>query len=142
VLEYAVNLSRALRGTTRFVGDLAVQLELEGEFRRLLQGRLLRVYHATRLLDHELSMIQTLGLRPLSLQLIKDRIQAAHAHSWITVEQRSQLEPAHVYADGHAEHRDGQVCLFLGTHTLHTVTGVASLLCTWGRRRYLHVVRW
>ena len=66
VIAYADEWARALRGTTRFAGDLDVPLHEADDFRLLFRGHPLRAIHCTRLLAHERSWIRDRGLRVAS----------------------------------------------------------------------------
>jgi hypothetical protein len=76
VAERVAGLSARLKGTTEFTSDLRISWEEEGEFRSLLEGNLVRAYHCTRQLDHEVEMIREQGLRMLTEQLLVDRVNA------------------------------------------------------------------
>lgn len=129
-------LAKAVRGKSRYLADLLVPIEGEDDFRALLSGYLLRTYHATRLLDHEVAMIRERGLRPLTEQLVKDRINAALANSCITQKECQQLLAAHLFAPDQARNmraRVGKVCLILSQHAFrHEPDLAAPLLEEWG----------
>ena len=80
------------RGTTKYTADLPVPLEDESAFQALFRGHLLRVYHCTKLLPHEVAMIKTDGLRPLSASLVLDRINAAHAAGVFSQDEAEELK--------------------------------------------------
>jgi hypothetical protein len=124
------------RGKTKYTADLDVPLELEDPFVRLLDGRLLRAYHATRLLDHEVQMVRSQGLRALSGELVRDRINAAREAGEITADLAAQLQLAHVFSDGdHTKYynRENRVCCVLGRQLFRRdPRAVALLLNTWG----------
>ncbi len=133
VLARATELANALRGTTDHVSDLQVPDAREDEFRALLSCRVVRAYHATRLLDHEVSMIEHRGLRLLSVKLLSDRIEAAFSNACITATERDYFHAAHVFATHEDENRRGQTCLFLGTYVLREDPDLLQdLLGIWG----------
>src|SRR5688500_10409141 len=70
--------AETLRGTTSYTSDRAVPREREDELRALLAGYKLIAYHCTRLLDHELERMRAHGLRPLTHELVIERIDRAH----------------------------------------------------------------
>ena len=121
------------RGTTKYTADLPVPLEDEAAFRALFRGHLLRVYHCTKLLPYELAMIKTDGLRPLSANLVLDRINAARAAGVFSHDEAEELRRGHVFAMGEHQHRNSQVCFLLskGMFRYHR-DGCAPLLGTWG----------
>ena len=129
----AQELAADLRNTTEYQGDLGVPLAAEDDFRALPSGCLVRAYHATQLLDHEVQMIRTQGLRPLSAESVKDRIDAAYEHSCISAAEKEMLHHSHVFETGEAEYRAGQCCFFLPeTMLLNRPRDVNPLLSTWG----------
>lgn len=79
VSEIVDQWAKQYKGTTKYTSDLA--LPLEDEFRELLSGRLLRAYHCTRLLPHEVRMVRETGLRPLSADLLCERIESVVVRS-------------------------------------------------------------
>lgn len=133
VTEAVGQWAERYRGTTKYTSDLALPLEAEGPFRDLLAGRLLRAYHCTRLLPHEVETVRTGGLRPLTAELIRDRIDAARTHGSISPTEASQLREAHVFATGEQRNRERQVCLILSKRVFReNPQGCEPLLTTWG----------
>jgi hypothetical protein len=132
VIDWAQRWVSKLAGTTIYTADLVVPLERENEFRALLAGTTLRAYHCTRLLDHEVELIRQQGLRQLSAELVRERIDAAYEQGALTETERVGFHESHVFARGHQAHREGQVCLVLGRQILEEVHGVSPLLSTWG----------
>ena len=131
--ERAQMLANQLRGTTEYMNDLEIPLEAEDDSRALLSGCLVRAYHATRLLDHEVQMIRTQGLRLLSEESVKERINAAYEHSCISAAKRKMLQSSHVFETDEAQYRAGQCCLFLPeSMLLNSSYGINPLLNTWG----------
>lgn len=121
------------RNSTEYTTDLALALDLEEPFRELLNGHLLRGYHYTRLLPHEHAMVLTEGLRPLSLALLADRIEAAYRAGVISVHEANAISKAHVFADGEQQHRAGQVCLVVSRRVFERDPHAClPLLTTWG----------
>jgi hypothetical protein len=121
-----------LRGATRFTSDLPILPDDEDAFRARLDGRPLRTYHATRLLDHERDAITREGLLPLTAELVERRIDLANRVKAITADQRRTLSATNVFALGCEEYRENQVCLTLGEGSLDEIGGVWRLLSTWG----------
>jgi len=97
-------------------------------------GHLLVVYHATRLLDHEIDAIRRDGLLPLSEELVRTRIEAAHDLGYLTHNERNQLLARNLFVDGSdVSIREGQVCFFLSRQVLEDeVHGVWNPLTIWG----------
>jgi len=132
VAQRVCKRARQLAGVTRYTTDLPV-LEEEDEFRALLRGHHLRAYHCTRLLDHELVAIRKEGLRPLTPDLISDRLRAALASRDITRSERHVLLAGHVFATNEHGHRDNQVCLILSRSVMdERPFRCEPLLATWG----------
>lgn len=133
VRDEAEAIAAGVRGTTRYVVDMRLPSELAEAFRRLFIGRRVRAYHATRLLDHEVEMIRLQGLRPLSKELVIDRIERAYEARALTLVNRDQLLSGNVFAEGRPGGRVGHVSLFLSRTPLdRMVHGVWPLLTTWG----------
>ena len=133
VAEIVDQWAKQYKGTTKYTSDLALPLEAEDEFRELLSGRLLRAYHCTRLLPHEVRMVGETGLRPLSADLLCDRIDAALEAGAICPDDAKELRAAHVFATGEQQYRESQVCLILSKSMfLHNRQGCEPLLKTWG----------
>ncbi len=120
-------------GTTEYTGDLPLDDDAEGQLLNAFGGRPLRARHCTRLLQHEVQMIRVRGLRPLSLELIRDRIDNAHRASCISADDAENLHAAHVFATGEQRHREGQICLVVSRRIFqHDLHGCLPLLVTWG----------
>lgn len=115
-------------GKTRFTNDLPLDLELERSFRQELAGHFLRAYHYTRLLAHERKMIQRLGLRPLTTELLGERIEAARTSGDISADEAARFHQGHVFAAGEQEHREGQVCLVLSERLFERDPDACALL--------------
>lgn len=102
----------------------------EESFRDLFEGYLVRAYHATRLLEHEVAAIREQGLRLLTPALAKDRIEAAREHGYLSDPEADRLLETHVAG---AKNRAGQVCLFFDDEVMRDPwSGIWRLLTTWG----------
>jgi hypothetical protein len=120
-------------GTTRYTNDLPLDLELESPFRRELAGFFLRAYHYTKLLAHEREIIQRQGLRPLTVELLNERIGAARTSGNITADEAERFHKGHVFAAGEQMHREGQVCLVLSGRLFEREPDAClPLLSSWG----------
>lgn len=121
-------------GTTEYTNDLPLPLEYEDRIRDLLTGgRLLRTYHCTRLLPHEVQMVLKQGLRPLSSNLMRDRIDAARAEGFLAKAEANEMHNGHVFAAGEAQYRKDRVCLILSRSIFHeSPYSVEPLLSSWG----------
>lgn len=121
-------------GTTEYTNDLPVPLEYEDRIRELLvDGRLLRTYHCTRLLPHEVQMVLKQGLRRLSSNLMRDRIDAAQAEGFLTKVEANEMHNGHVFAAGEAQYRRDRVCLVLSRSIFYeSPYSVKPLLSSWG----------
>ncbi|WP_405417529.1 hypothetical protein [Streptomyces microflavus] len=110
-------------------------LPYEGTAWALLEGHLGRARHHTRLLDHEKDAIRAQGLRLLDAQLVKDRLDQAHALGYLTAQERERLQTVNETVPGqHGRgRREGQVCLTLSAAAqLHHIHGIHRLLTYWG----------
>ena len=133
VIKIVNKWAEQYKGTTRHTCDLALSLDDENEFRKLLSGHLLRAYHCTRLLPHEVRMIKETGLRPLSANLLCDRINALQEARIINHEEAEELRKTHVFATGEQQNRENKVCFTLSMNTFrHNFDGCKPLLYNWG----------
>lgn len=133
VTAWAHERAAFLKGSSSTVGDLDIPSADDDPFRALLRGHIVRAYHATRLLDHEVESIKNHGLRKLSASLVGDRIEAAHDNGCISETLRDELHEAHVFATGEQQTRGGGVCLVLSKITLSkSVYEVWKFLTIWG----------
>ncbi|TAK60599.1 MAG: hypothetical protein EPO22_09140, partial [Dehalococcoidia bacterium] len=129
----AEGLAGAFRGTIAYQDQVRTSESQEQAWRASLAGSAIRCYHATRLLPHEVELVRNQGLRPLSPELISDRISAAFRHGFITSGERELMRDAHVFATGEEAHRDNQVCFFLPRCLLDTDAGsIDPLMSIWG----------
>jgi hypothetical protein len=133
IVRHVQELARRLK-TEQGMSRYKLQMEGEDSFRLLLSGHLVRAYHATRLLPHEISAIRSNGLRLLTPGLVRDRIHEAHAHGFIKDSEVTLLEQTHVYAKARRSRgRHGQVSLFLSRAPLHhSYSGLGRLFGVWG----------
>ncbi|WP_150133724.1 hypothetical protein [Streptomyces hyaluromycini] len=109
--------------------------EYEDQMHRLLDGHLVRAWHCTRLLDHEVDAIRSQGLRRLDANLVEGRLSEAHRRGLLTDEQYTALKAKHSLAPGvkNRGRREGQVCLALSTAAFHDEPdGFWRLLAHWG----------
>jgi hypothetical protein len=121
------------KGRTGYTTDIGISLELEPSFRRHFDGYKLRAFHFTRLLDHERGLISTQGLRPLTPDLVTDRINAALTFGTITEAEADMLRAAHVFSAGEEQHRAGQVCLVLSRNVFQSdPDSCTPLMRQWG----------
>lgn len=120
-------------------GDLEVLLTDE-QVTTLLAGRPLRMYHATRLLPHEVESVRRDGLHALSPEHVEQRIAGAVKVGTMTTEEADRTRAQTVYATGFKGSRSDQVCAVLGlTNFSEGWHGVWPLLATWGgEATYVH----
>lgn len=132
----ATQLAGSLRGSTRYISDLAISPEEEDRFRERLKGRRLGAYHCTRLLDHEISVVREVGLLPLTASVVAQRIELACQEGAISSIERDLLLESHVFRLGNKTEIDGrrdQVCLILGAAVFDDFPdAVTPLLSSWG----------
>ena len=81
---------------------------------RLLRGRQLISYHASRLLAEDITKIKSQGLRSLTPALISERLLDARKGGYLSESEYSRLETTNVFAIHNAQGRAGNVCLMLG----------------------------
>jgi hypothetical protein len=86
----------------------------DGQLVRLLADHRLRAYHCARLLEREIVDIRSQGLRPLSAELVEDKLGAAVRCGAITVDERARLHE-HRRLGGPGLVVEGRVCLALST---------------------------
>jgi hypothetical protein len=121
------------QGRTRYTPDIGIPLELDPSFRQLFDGYKLRAFHFTRLLDHERALVFAQGLRPLTLDLVTDRINAAQNIGVITETEADELRDASVFSTGEEQHRAGQVCLVLSRNVYQSCPDDCTpLMRQWG----------
>lgn len=127
--EYADRLC----GTTEYTSDLDLDLEDERRMDAVLRGHHLLVYHCTRLLPHEDDMIRTQGLRLLTPELVRDRIDGAHTHGHITDDELDAFRVSHVFAAREHSNRENGAAVIVGTWPFDGMpSGCNPLLSIWG----------
>lgn len=103
------------------------------DFQELIRGRLVRAFHATRLLEHEIANIRFGGLAPLSQALIERRIQGAVIAGDLEQLAGESLLHGNALKSRRNELRADQVCLFLSDCVMRDeVGGIWKLLTIWG----------
>lgn len=114
--------------------DLGVGFDEEDELLSNLNGRLVRAFHFTRLLGHEVDHIRNIGLIPLSAELLQWRVDAALEHRAISAAQHAALQTANVFheRDSTVPVRAGHVSTVLNRSAVQHTGGVRPLLGTWG----------
>ena len=133
VAEIVGRWATEYRGTTRYALDLPLPFDADSSLREVLSGYVLRAYHCTRLLDHEVQRVLEGGLRPLTAELIHDRIDTARRASAISEHDAELLRHANVFATGEDANRRNQVCLtFSNLLFREDPSGCKPLLSTWG----------
>jgi hypothetical protein len=92
-----------------------------------------RAYHYTRLLPHERALLLNAGLRPLSAELLFDRIEAARTEGALSAREAANFHKAHVFATSEERYRKDQVCLVLSKRVFERdPEACRSLLTIWG----------
>jgi hypothetical protein len=130
--EHTDTWLRRLRETPPGPNGPEIGWEADEPVLALLGGRPLRTYHCTCLLDHEAAHIRDRGLRPLSRELVEERIDEARAAGIISADEADLLHRSHVYCGRDHASRSGQVWLFAGQAVLAKPTNLRTLLTTWG----------
>jgi len=133
VYETASEWAYSCVGLATSTLDLPLPLEWDEVFRRLLVGHRVRAYHYTNLLPHEKNLILRDGLRPLSAELLSDRIDAAYEAGVFSCGEAEVLKRTHVFARGGQQYRESKVCLVLSkNHRERNLEDCLPLLTTWG----------
>lgn len=133
LLELVDHWTSNCRDAGGYTLDLPIPLEFDKKLQTILNGRLLRAYHCTRLLPHEKSMIESLGLRALSVELVKDRIRSAEDNGDISSSVATELLESNVFNLGEGKYREKQVCLILSKRLFRNSPDLCErLLSTWG----------
>ena len=133
VTEMVTHWAEECEGSTTYTLDLPLPPESEDELRKHLTGRMLRAYHCTRLLPHEVHMVRKNGLQLLTADLILDRIKVAQEVGAISGRDAESLRGAHVFATGQHQGRENQVCLTLSRGIFQEDPGACRpLLSIWG----------
>lgn len=133
VIELVNDLVDQLGESTEFTPDLPISPNAEEEIRSRLDGCKLLAFHATRLLEHEVSEIRSMGLRRLSRDLLENRISAAHSRGLLSDAERDRCRARNVYAIDNVIGREGQICLVWGRRTLdEEAHGLSPFLGGWG----------
>jgi hypothetical protein len=107
-------------------------IEEDEAFRARLSGTKLLAFHCTRLLDHELAWIRERGLRPLTLELVEERIRVAHERAHLDLSEHDRLLASNTFAVRDDRNRRDRVCLILGRGAFDETFGCEPLLSTWG----------
>jgi hypothetical protein len=121
------------RGRTSHTSDLEIRPDDERLMDAALAGHRLVVYHCTRLLPHEEGMVRSQGLRLLTADLVRERIDAAQAHGYLTNEEVDAFHGSHVFATGEEAYRANGADVIVGNWALEEEWGVNPLLSIWGR---------
>lgn len=132
VRAYVDSWAERLAGTTEYPEDLAIPLEDGERFLGFLEGRPVRAYHCTRLLDAEVDDVRERGLAALDEELVVRKITSAHAAGALTEAECDYLSQHHLYAVGNTTGRPGKVCVLIGRIALDEDGGLDRLLTLWG----------
>jgi hypothetical protein len=133
VADWARRRATDVAGSSQYTSDLPIPIEEENSFRSFFGDRPLLAFHCTRLLDHEAAWIWEQGLRPLSLELVSERIDGAFDRGLIDNSERDHLHASHTFAAGTQKARQGQICFVVGRAVLaERHSGCEPLLSTWG----------
>jgi hypothetical protein len=133
VVERVGHLEKQLRESTEFTVDLPFSQNAEEEILSALAGCGLLAFHATRLLEHEVLEIRSVGLRRLTRDLVEDRISSAHARGLLSEGERDRCRTRNIFAIDNVVGREDQVCLVFGRRIFDEVAhGLSPFLGGWG----------
>ncbi len=134
VLRRAEAWSASLTGSTKATGDLDLTPEDETRLLLDLDGRRMLVYHATRLLPHEVAGIRATGLSLASQDLVRRRVSEAFEAGTIDRHLRDILWESHVFNDSdRGDNRIGRISLVLSRKPFdQRPNGFHYLLSEWG----------
>ncbi|MFE2283344.1 hypothetical protein ACFXDJ_04125 [Streptomyces sp. NPDC059443] len=119
-VEAAVDIAGGATTYAELLDDGGELGDLDTGLRELLVGRLLRTFHATRLLDYEVADVERSGLRRLTQELVQARQDRALASSVITAEEHQALRESSVFkTDPYVKYRVGKVCVVGNQRPLH-----------------------
>jgi hypothetical protein len=131
--EWAERVAHRLAGSTEYLLDLSIELKEEDQFRRTLGSRRVLAYHCTRLLSYEVDDVRNQGLRPLTEQLVRQRVAAADARGLLSDAVRRRALSGNVFALGNARSRTDRTCLVVGRSIFdEDPHGLIPLLRHWG----------
>lgn len=134
ITELAADVPEQLDSASDLHNEVGHIAEYDDEVRRLLAGRLVRTYHASRLLDHEAEDVRTRGLLALTEEFLVERADRALRAGAITETEHAALrestafshEPSHS-----SRYRLGKVCVISSQQPLLDWWPYA-LLAKWG----------
>lgn len=121
------------QGSPEYLDEIDLPDDGKDEFQELMRGRIVRAFHATRLLEHEIANIRSDGLAPLTEALIERRIEDAVAAGDLEQLAGEALLHGNALKSRRNEIRADQVCLFLSDRVMRDeVGGIWKLLTIWG----------
>ncbi|NRD67992.1 hypothetical protein HRD49_40305 [Corallococcus exiguus] len=130
--DYVDELAASAPGDVEYTADLRL-LDEAKPMLAMLSGAVVRAYHCTRLLPHEVVGVRQNGLKVLSSDLMAAKIGDALSAGAISRAESVELMDGHVFAKGLARHRKGRVCLVAGRDMFDShSSGFDSLLSIWG----------
>ena len=115
--------------------DVQADLDLEAEVRILLARERLLMYHGTRLLPHEVNRVLSVGLRALTDELPRDKLDAARVHHpdlLATGDVDLLLASGPLFWGYAHQARRGEVCVVAPLAIVADDEGMRPLLQHWG----------
>lgn len=116
---------------SEFAGDLAVRETDENLIEAVLRDLPVRLFHCTRLLDHERNDVLARGLLPATDELRARKLQAAAEEGHLSHELLAMLE-RHNVLDRQRPNRENLICAVTTRAGLDDDFGVAPLMELWG----------
>jgi hypothetical protein len=122
-----------LRESTDYVADLDVPDENAHAIRDALIGSTWRLYHCTRLLDHERDAVLATGLAPASTELVTRKLADAVTHGYLTSEEVESLYSLQALRSGRGRRsREGRICAVTTRENLEAYSGLFHFFEEWG----------
>lgn len=136
VSQQIAELADTATGPSDFSDDMDCDQDKAASVDRLLGSYSMQVYHASRLLPHEVDYIRRHGMQPTTPRSIERRIDDAYRHGALTEDEYEFVSAHHMHAtDEHTRRgrRLDQICFMSSRQTLTDDPEAANpLLKHWG----------
>ena len=127
-------VAEPLADSTDYVQDLHVPDDDVAAIHAALVGTRWRLYHCTRLLDHERDNILTNGLAPATEVLLDDKLTQAVEHGHLSPGDAEVLRESHMLRPGGGQRqgRQGRICALTTRASFADYHGLWRLFEHWG----------